>query len=322
MPGWEGEAGLDYIDLQTDGPSGNWVMWSSIGGGDFPLWLLYPDGYEQLGLGPSKERFVEAMKRNELGWAPLPFNGTVQVLKPLGENVIAYGDEGIQAILPRGNKIGFRRVANFGVLGRGAVGGDQDSHVFLDSRGTLWELGSDLTLRRLGYDEWFSAFPATSTALSLKPSPKEVFICSPTKGYMLNSQGLIEHPDKVTSGTFMDGSFYAVMTSAVSGDIRVRTTSHDNRRQALKQLHDIQIWYEDITDLTVRVLYRYDHNSSWVTWGPVAVNPQGVVYPALTALNFKVEVRGTPGTLPRLDGIEVRWNLVDKRAIRGVFAPE
>lgn len=321
-PEWEGEAGLDYIDLTVDGPGSNWIMWSSIGGGDFPLWLLYPSGYEQLSLGPTKENIIHAMKRNEFGWAPLPFNGTVQMLKPLGDAVIAYGDEGIQAILPRGNKVGFRKISNLGILGRGAVGGDDNSHVFLDSRGALWELGGDLALRRLGYEEYLSAFPATSTTLTFKPSPKEVFICSPDKGFVLNSNGLAEHYQRITSGAFLNGDFYAVMSTQASTDIRVKTASHDNRRQGLKQLHDIQVWYEDITNLKVKVYFRYDHNSTYLEWGPTSVNPQGVVYPGVSGLNFKIEITGTPGTNPRLDGIEVRWNLVDKRAIRGVFAPE
>ena len=318
---WEAASDLEEIDLATNGPDSNWVIWSSIGGGDFPLWLFYPTTYGQLGLGPPTSAMVlERMKRNEFGLAPLRMNGTVQVLKPLGNNVIAYGDEGIEALTLQGSQVGFEKIAEFGVQGRGAVGGDVSGHIFIAEDGELYELNSSLQLTRRGYREWFSSFSSVSTSITFNPVKKEFHICDPSQGYMLRKEGLSEHRDMVTSTLYLGGTYYGLYTSAVSTNLRVRTGQFDNNRQAFKYIHDIQVQYQDITNLKIAIFYRYNHNSAFQKWGPVSVSPEGIVTCTITALEFKIELSGARGTNPRLDRLEVRWSLVDKRAVRGLFS--
>lgn len=320
---WTGDAGTLPFTLDEDGPNKNWVMWGSIGGGDFPLWLFYPTGYSALGLGPSTTEVLRKIKRNQFGWMPMRWPGTVRVLKALGDNLIVYGDNGITALVPRQGFVGKREIARFGVLGRGAVGGDEEGHIFISQDRELWALGADLNLTRLGYEEWLTAFPSSSTVITLKDAPtdvREYHICSPDEAFVLNANGLAEHTERITSIPYLDGIFYAVHTSGTSTDIRVQTGPFDVRRQALKTIHDIQVLYSDLTDIKVSILYRYNHTENFRTWGPVKVNPQGVVTAGLTGLEFKIKVTGTPGNNPRLDEVEVRWNLVDYRAVRGLFA--
>ncbi len=286
--GWTSSAGTTPV-LGTDGPGANWVLWGSIGGGDFPLWLFMPSGYtaSYLRVAPTTTEVLRKIKRNQFGWMPMRWPGTVEVLKPLGDNLIVYGDNGITALVPRGELIGRREIARFGVLGRGAVGGDEEGHVFISQDGVLWALGADLTLSRLGYEEWFDAFPGSSTVITLKPAPddaREYHICSPDEGYVLNQNGLAEHRDRITSIPYLDGTFYAVHTSATSANVRIQTGAFDVRRQALKTIHDIQLLYSDISDVKVSILYRYNHTEHFRTWGPIGVNPQGVVTPMLTGL--------------------------------------
>lgn len=320
---WEQEIDPKEYELATNGPDLNWVMWSSIGGADFPLWLLYPEGFGQLDLGPTKEYILERLRRNELGWKPMQFQGEVQVLKPLGDYVIAYGADGIEALSPRGADIGFQTIADFGVLGRGAVGGDLNGHVFIAQDGELWGLSPSLELTRFGYREWFSGFSSVSTAVSLNPVWREFFLSDPDTGYIFHPQnGLSEVPDKVTSSTYLNGVHYAVASSGASTDIRVLTGAHDNDRQALKYIHNIQVQYQDITNLTLELLFRYNSTASFQSLGPIKVNPEGIVTFTCTALEFKVRLRGTPGSNPRIDRLEVRWSLGDKRAVRGLFGTE
>ncbi|MBW8034153.1 MAG: hypothetical protein FVQ79_00345 [Planctomycetes bacterium] len=320
---WEKEAGLKEIDLIANGPDINWVMWSSIGGGDFPLWLLYPSGFGQLNLGPSKEFVLEKLRRNEFGWKPMKFEGQVHVLKPLGDFVVAYGADGIEALEPRGPDMGFRTIAQFGVLGRGAVGGDINGHVFIAQDGELWGLSPTLELVRFGYKEWFSGFSSVSTAITLNPVWREFFLSDPDTSYIFHPQnGLNEIQDRITSSTYFNGVHYALASSGASTSIRVLTGAHDNDRQALKFIHNIQVQYQDITNLTIELLFRYNSTSAFSSLGPTSVSPSGIVTFSCTALEFKVRLRGTPGSNPRIDRLEVRWSLVDKRAVRGLFGTE
>jgi len=57
----------EYDDLGS-----RWVMWSSIGGGDFPYWLLRPEAYSG-GTGATAALFLEKAKEN----SKLIFDGTV-----------------------------------------------------------------------------------------------------------------------------------------------------------------------------------------------------------------------------------------------------
>ena len=320
---WEEEADLNEIDLVTNGPAENWVMWSSIGGGDFPLWLVYPQGFAQLQLGPTKEFILERLRRNEFGWMPMHYSEVVQVMKPLGDYVVCYGADGIGAIIPRGADLGYRAIANFGILGRGAVGGDADGHIFVAQDGELWGLSPNLELQRFGYKEWFSGFSAVSTVNTYAPALKEWFIADGDNSYVFRGEnGLSEIQDRYTSATYLDGVHYGLASSGVSTTIRVLTGAHDNSRQALKYIHDIQVQYQDITGMTLELLYRYDSTSAFATLGPISVNPMGIVTFTCTALEFKIRIKGTPGTTPRIDRLEVRWSLVDKRAVRGLFGTE
>lgn len=320
---WEEEASLEEIDLVTNGPDLNWVMWSSIGGGDFPLWLMYPQGFGQLELGPRKEFVLERIRKNELGWMPMTYQGQVQVLKPLGDNVIAYGADGISALLPRGAEIGYTKIADFGVLGRGAVGGDSTGHIFVSQDGELWSLSPSLEIRRIGYKEWLGSFSAASTILAFNPVWKEHYISDAEEAFVFRPEiGLSEVQDRFTSLTYLDGVIYGLASSGTSTDIRVLTGAYDNDRQALKYIHDIQVQYQDITDVTIELLFRYNSTGSFDSLGPTAINPEGIVTFTCTALEFKIRLRGTPGTNPRIDRLEVRWSLVDKRAVRGLFGTE
>jgi len=321
---WEKEADLEEIDLLAQGPDVNWVMWSSIGGGDFPLWLVYPQGFGQLNLGPKSEFILERMRRNEFGWMPMHYSGEVRCIKPLGNAVIAYGADGIGAIIPRGADVGYRELSNFGILSRGAVGGDQDGHVFVAEDGELWGLSPNLELARFGYKERFSVFSAVSTLITYNSVWKEWFISDPAEAFIFNQEkGLSEIEDRYTSTTYYNGVHYGLASTGVTPMlVDVLTGAYDNDRRALKYIHDIQLQYQDLTNVTLSLLYRYDATSAFSTLGPISVNPEGIVTFTCTALEFKLRIQGTPGTNPRIDRAEVRWSLVDKRAVRGMFGTQ
>lgn len=316
---FEAEVDTQELNLRKEGLGSNWILWSSIGGGDFPLWLMLPKGYSDTPFVLTKSEVITKLKQNGFGWYPLRHAGDVTVMKPLGDFVIVYGSEGIEAVSPRGDKIGFRRIANFGVLGRGSVAGTEQQHVFLDGEGNVWRLTPDLNLVQLGYKEWFSSFPATSTVITHNPVEDHYYLSSPSEGFILTPDGLAEHNQRLTSLVHRAGYPFAVGTSAASTDIRVKTGALDLRRQALKTIHDIQVDYSDIDNLKIEVEYRNDHTSAFRTIGAKSVGPEGVLTTMLTAREFKIRITGTPLTNPRITGLEVRWNLVDKRAVRGQF---
>ncbi len=308
------------LPFGTKRPGGNFVFWSGIGGGDFPLWFSYPVAYGQLGLGPSKEAFLTKLRANQLGWAPLPYNGTIQVMKPLGNHIIAYGTEGITAIKPDGAVVGFKEVSMMGVAGRGSVGGDSEGHIFIDQGGTLWSLGVNLSLDRLGYQEYLGTFPVTSTVITSRESPREFTLSSPDDSFQLTDQGLGKATKSITSSFYLAGEQIAMSSSNTTSPLMsIQSGSFRNTRQAIKMIHDVQVDYVGITDLTVSVLTKFTPNGAYQTIGPRIVNDAGVATFTTAGLEFKILLSGTPTASAVINAIEVRWNLTDYRSLRGLF---
>ena len=139
----------------------NYVLWSSIGGGDFPLWLILPLN-TPTEFAPTLDRLVESMKRGEWGFSRCTFQGEVLVVKELGNHFIAYGKDGITAFTftPGGGDIpptyGRRHIGDIGLYDRGSVSWGPNLHVFLDKSGSLWSLSEDLQISRLDYREYFT----------------------------------------------------------------------------------------------------------------------------------------------------------------------
>jgi len=66
--------------------------------------------------------------------------------------------------------------------------------------------------------------------------------------------------------------------------------------------------------------FKYDYDETRRSSDWIRVNPQGVITPIITANDFRVKFRATDyrPTVIHLDYMNVRYKLVDKRAVRGL----
>lgn len=127
----------------------NWVAWSDINN------LAFIDSSN-----------TEQIRRNLSGYMPMPWQGNVLRLVPLGDKIIVYGDNGVTALpLVSANLVastyGQVNINETGIKGQGAVatnGGKADGtiHFFVDKVGWLNKLNENLTVERLGYKEFLN----------------------------------------------------------------------------------------------------------------------------------------------------------------------
>ncbi len=206
---WNADLPGSMADIVTD-IGQNFVMWSSIGGGD-ALWIFRPAWATTVRTaGP---RIFEHLKRNELGWMPMPWQGQVQVMKPLGNAVVVYGADGISALVQTIEPIptfGLKHLLDIGVAGRGAVGGTDREHVFIDEAGYLWKIGTDLVPKRLNYQEFLSPLTIASAVISHDQEDDEYYISDGTYSRILTSKGLGIMDQVVTSVVAADGALLGV----------------------------------------------------------------------------------------------------------------
>jgi hypothetical protein len=152
-----GTVPAEEAKLQSNPLGTNWTWWSSIGKADYlRFFSLDYMKYASLASSPdtefsSTDTFWQTLaKRRESGRAPMPWTGSVTKMMQLGEHMICYGTNGVQALSP----INTENVKTFGqaeIIGLGAgvgarsgtkvrasVGGNESIHAMVDEAGDLW----------------------------------------------------------------------------------------------------------------------------------------------------------------------------------------
>lgn len=298
-----------------------WLFYSSIGGGDFLPWLFYPSGYSY-DIGPDAGKLLEAFEENHVGFLPMPYQGIVQVVKPLGDHLIAYGEDGIAAFTPFANQYavgyGLSRHLKVGVDGRSAVGGDDERHFFIDKSGSLWTVGGDLSFQQLGYEEFF--FPYLGGDMAIVSSDKEdrTYFSDGTDHYLWKNGGLTKHDQALTSVVFQEGGEVGVVDSLSGSEALVTTGVLDMNIAGLKTLTWVELGYEDGGTVSVALDYRYGQNA-FARSDFVEINEDGFARLQITAREFRIVVKATDHENFELDYIQYAWQPTDKRTIRGPY---
>lgn len=125
----------------------NWVAWSDINN------LKFVSNTE-----------LDQARQNLSGYMPMPWEGNILRVMPLGDKVIVYGDNGITALFLTSasgisSTYGQRHIHDVGIMTNDSIvtngkieGGS--IHYFVDDDGWLYELKENLELNRLGYKEF------------------------------------------------------------------------------------------------------------------------------------------------------------------------
>ncbi len=321
------------IDTTLDDVDDNFVMWTTIGGGDI-LNLFLP----QMAVnGVIKEDirtidsgvFLDLWRRNEAGFMPMPWQGTVHVVKPLGNGVMVYGEDGIGYMPSVTNPyptFGLRKLAPFGIAGRGCVGGDETFHVFMDSSGVLWKITAEnFSLQKLGYEEFFDDIVDQTVVITYDQSENEFTISgedgsSNALSYILTESGLGRSPYQVTSAFPLEGSLLGVSKTNASTVPIIVSDALDFGYRDLKTITTVELGIEVGTDVTthVAVYYRYNKDSAWVLSTLVLLNNVGFARVQATAIEFRLAIKCSSYIGMKIDYANVRWQASGKRTIRGL----
>lgn len=305
----------------------NMVWYSSIGGGDV-IPLFYPDlaatGFVDTVSGKtysdSRPLFLEYWNRNEAGFAVMPFQGSVLVIKPLDKAVMIYGEDGIAALLPSGHLIGIQHILSVGVPSRCAVGGDLFNHVWIDVNGNVWTIGNNLTPKRLGFKEFFKGWTSENFAISVNPDEDDVYLCNESESYVLTDSGLGQASQVLTSIISTADGIKAIGTMNGEYVFYPVTDWFDMGIAALKTITSIELGgvvpygHAQVAIEFISTLDKKTYMSPWVT-----VSPDAFARPRATGIAFRIHLKCNPAKDVSIDYISVRWQVVDKRTIRGAY---
>jgi len=309
MAGWPG----GFLHPQWGTIGADTITWSAIGGGDvFAPFLPFGSAYAQ-----GAEILI-----NDAGNAPLPMEGTVYGCLPLGGSVLVYGERGIAALTPAPNSTAVGKQIllapdSIGIKGRLAAGGDLRNHWFIAQDGALWTIGQSLEPKRLGYSEYFAA-ESGPFVISHDPLADELYIATPSRGFILSAAGLAE-TDLRPTGLVAVGKELKGASFGLPSAVGLMTHIFDAGDRSRKTSEFIEIAARGLADVEVRVHADCDASGTFEAsdWEPV--NELGAARVIASGVDFKVELKAiSEGPLATIDYITVRWKGGDKRFRRGV----
>lgn len=302
----------------------NWVAWSTIGGGDFPFILFHPDGYGY-NFEASAERLLNIFRRNEAGWMPMPFQGRVLAIKPIGDkDVVVYGEDGV-AILTfdpgRGSGVpptyGVRKVSDSGLAQRGAVAGNLSGHIYIDTSGTLRRVTAE-GVAEVGYRQEFSPLLDSTLVITHDTHNKRFYISHDNGGYVLES-GLGRTKSQITSCEYAAGGVLGISFDTGTDEASLITNEFDMSIRDIKTLTTIFANVRSAALVEVRIHYRYGADDDWAQGPWIELTKEGYARPQISGVDFRVEVRGADYTDFILDYIQVGYQISSKRFNRAPY---
>lgn len=329
------QSGVNFSRLFT-GFEDNFVMWSTVGGGDLLFWFdsntsfnfnevgLIQDGSS--GYNSSRPFVLDMIKRNELGWMPLQQQGMIRALKPLGQSLIAYGDGGVTELFSVAEPVatlGQRRLSLIGIISEGAVAGDEAEHLFMDASGTLWLLEAGKVPQRLGYKEWFQDFVSGEVVISFNPNQREWYISDGNKTFVLTKNGLGRSTQIITSSIYHGGKVLGLGTSEenMSRQASIVTDIFDFGNSLLKTLNSVEFSFTtNYQNVSVAVDYRYKRNADFART-PFKAIPEfaqrGFVRFPVAGVEFRLVMKWDDFQQAEPpDQIVVKWQQTDKTNLR------
>lgn len=311
----------------------NWIMWGQPGGGAYDL----PEQLVQGALGlltaaqyaEVKEMVYEAIEEGTIGLRPLATQGTIRVIKELGEHIMVYTDDAVHILSRNGVEYTSGVLKRLGVASRGAVAGNDAEHIFVDINSVLYRIRSSPSLasrsaqgiERLGFEEFLGTLTAASISISFDPDRGEYYIADGVKGYVF-ADDMLSETTRLTTGLSRTASPSGLI--GVSEDVGLEeefsllSLAWNNDRPGMKTAKQFDFQSEDLVGVQCRLHYNYEDTSEYQQTRWLPINKEGVAFPFATAVNFKAEVRGNLAKDdPRLENMRIHFQATDRSYVRG-----
>lgn len=308
------------VKTMTDiGP--NWVMWSTIGGGDLRFihdvtWAT--TGPYTVGHDSAHPYILDYIRRNEWGLMPMTFQGSVLNTTSLGQHVFVGGEDGINILTQYSSPVptfGLSLSLPYGILSRSAVGGNDERIVFLDEDGCLWHLDAALKLDRLDYTEYFNPMVGTDVVINYHPQEQDFYISNGADCFILSRDGgLSQGPQLLTSLAWAQGGPIGFFESEADSTMLAVSDVFDMGYGGLKQIQQTLITGDPDETLQVAYDYRYDRNGSWTRTPFTTVGKESNVFTLIAGNEFRLVIKKPSSyTGVKIERIDITWKPIDKR---------
>lgn len=328
----------DMGNLAMEDIGSNFVMWSSVGG-DL-LFHFYPhialSGYTNPNIEldfQAPEHYLDFVEKNQMGFMPMPWNGSVLCVKAMDDKVIVYGDTGIAALIPTtlngSPTFGLKLIANFGIYHRDAVGGSGKEHLFITSNGEMYTLGADLSLTYKGYKEHIASYMLKAhVVISYDELYQDYYVVFSNyadvtpNAFLLSRSGLSKIYHYPNSLYRKDGDLIGVGIVGKTSTIECVTLPFNMNNRGIKTVPIMEVQSKaDTGTIKSDIKSRYGNADSFTADNYKNVNKEGHLYVTRSGTEFKACVKIYDGTVVHggeIDAVTLQWKQSDKRQVRGL----
>jgi len=311
----------------------NFVWWSSIGAED-ALWMFKKSLAMYGAVGApyhteTRSRLLEMLRRNEWGFMPVTTPGQVLRVLPLGDGVVVYSDTGVcvmPSVAEPFNTYGLKHLYSGGIASRDAAGGGVNGHVFVSNDYTLWGITGDMQLQKIGYRKILQDYAGSDFSVLYNEVDNNFYITAYYGGafqncFLLSTEGLTEVGVAVTGIGYIGGERVGFWEGTKSTTATFTTVPHDLGLRANKLVRAVSVDADDVSDVSMRILYRNTQSGDFTSTPWRRANPKGFCTVSVDAVDFEVQVSCVPGDEGCIRDLVVYYQLSDYTGIRGLYSP-
>lgn len=231
---------------------------------------------------------------NEVGWAPMPWSGSVLGLLPLGQDMMVYGSDGIaklSSITEPTPTFGVSLFGTVGVKNRQAFAGDESFHVFIGTDNALYTITPERALsaegkapQRLGYEEFLENLK--DPIVTFDPVLRHWWIGDEQTCYIYSGTGLGEASETPSRLNRVNGELLGYSFGSQSRRVEVETNPISFDSRGIKTLMCVE------GDLTSSHMvqgftrYRYNYSRPMQASRPIRLDPRGAFFPIIAGVEI------------------------------------
>ena len=319
----------DTIDYDFNNIKQNFVFWSSVGGGDFPLWFFYPDkslkgnaSIELLNFSDmqfSKSLFIEKLRENELGFMPMDTIGEVLSIKPLGDNLIVYTEDAVYSMSMISSPVSDipstfskTKISSLGVLSRDHICDSLSQHFYISQSGDLMNITGEGQIQNLDYNHVIKPHLGESVSCSFDDRRNRFFISFTNFTLIITSEGITDSDVQIFDVTNRKSNMEWIVNKEPR-EVVIKTAPFNIAEVSSKTMTGGEIATDTDGKVECSFLYRDTLRDNFVEVMPVPINNLGYFMLRVNGTAFKFKIKIEALSRLSLSNIRLNYQIPDRR---------
>lgn len=264
---------------------------------------------------------------NEVGWAPMPWIGSVVGLLPLGKEIVVYGENGLCKLSMAKEPVttfGVQDFGDVGVLNRNCFAGDTTAHLYIGNDYNLYSVAPEKALSGegklptlLGYHEWISQLK--DPIVTFDPAKRHWWIGDANRCFIFSGTGLGESGRTPTHLSRLDGSLLGVTIAHHPDEAIVETGDVSFSSRGIKTLMCVEGDIQSTAPVLGSTAFRYSYRESPRRSPEILFDPRGAFFPVISGTDIRVRFRCASFRDFYLSKLWLHFKNTDKTFSRGII---